>query len=183
MTPKQQRFVQEYLVDLNATQAAIRAGYSEKTAYEIGHENLRKPEIQTALEEARDARSKRVEIDQDWVLNRLASVAERCLQNEPVSDRDGNPIYVDTPTGRRAAAYAFNPTGATRALELLGRHLGLFEHRVAVRHDVRPALSDLRTEEIIARLQMLRDRRVIDGQATAVVPRAVVPIGSRFGRN
>jgi hypothetical protein len=78
--------------------------------------------------------------------------------------------------------YAFNPTGATRALELIGRHLGLFEHRLAVRHDERP-LSDLRTEEIIARLQMLRDRRVIDGQATAVVPRAVVPIGSRFGRN
>src|SRR4026207_2315909 len=116
MMPKQRRFVQEYLVDLNATQAAVRAGYSAKTAHQIGHENLKKPEIQIALEEARTARSIRVEIDQDWVLTRLVSVAERCLQNEPVSDRDGNPIYVDTPTGKRAAAYAFNPTGATRAL-------------------------------------------------------------------
>ena len=47
LTPKQQRFIDEYLVDLNATQAAIRAGYSAKTAYSIGIENLKKPEIQT----------------------------------------------------------------------------------------------------------------------------------------
>ena len=46
LTPKQQRFVEEYLIDLNATQSAIRAGYSEKTAYSVGHENLKKPEIQ-----------------------------------------------------------------------------------------------------------------------------------------
>ena len=46
LTPKQQRFVEEYLIDLNATQAAIRASYSEKTAYSVGHENLKKPEIQ-----------------------------------------------------------------------------------------------------------------------------------------
>jgi len=52
LTPKQQRFVEEYLIDLNATQAAIRAGYSEKTAYSVGHENLKKPEIQKAIEEA-----------------------------------------------------------------------------------------------------------------------------------
>jgi hypothetical protein len=84
------------------------------------------------------------------------SVAERCLQNEPVSDRDGNPIYVDTPTGKRAAAYAFDPTGATRALELIGRHLGLFEHRIAVRDD---RLSDLRLEELVARVQMSQDGR------------------------
>ena len=52
LTPKQQRFVEEYLIDLNATQAAIRAGYSEKTAYSVGHENLKKPEIQKAIQEA-----------------------------------------------------------------------------------------------------------------------------------
>ena len=49
MTPKQTRFVEEYLVDLNATQAAIRAGYSAKTAYSIGQENLSKPEIANAV--------------------------------------------------------------------------------------------------------------------------------------
>ncbi len=45
LTPKQQLFVAEYLVDLNATQAAVRAGYSKKTAYSVGHENLKKPEV------------------------------------------------------------------------------------------------------------------------------------------
>ena len=53
LTPKQQRFVEEYLIDLNATQAAIRAGYSKHTAHSIGHENLSKPEIVAALAEAR----------------------------------------------------------------------------------------------------------------------------------
>ena len=51
LTPKQQRFVDEYLIDLNATQAAIRAGYSPKTAHSIGAENLIKPEVQKAIEQ------------------------------------------------------------------------------------------------------------------------------------
>ena len=56
LTPKQQRFVEEYLIDLNATQAAIRAGYSNKTAGQVGYENLRKPEIQQAVTTAKLAR-------------------------------------------------------------------------------------------------------------------------------
>ena len=51
LTPKQKRFCQEYLIDLNATQAAVRAGYSEKTAYSVGNENLRKPEIKKYIDE------------------------------------------------------------------------------------------------------------------------------------
>jgi phage terminase small subunit len=74
MTPKQQRFVDEYLVDLNATQAAIRAGYSAKTAYSIGEENLRKPEIAEALEKAMDERSARTKITADQVLTELAKI-------------------------------------------------------------------------------------------------------------
>lgn len=69
---EQARFVDEYLVDLNATQAAIRAGYSPKRADAIGHENLRKPEIAAAIEERMKAREKRTEITQDRVLTELA---------------------------------------------------------------------------------------------------------------
>lgn len=77
---KQQRFVEEYLIDLNATQAAIRAGYSEKTAAFIGHENLRKPEIQEAINQARNARSARVQADADYVLRRLVEIDQMdCL--------------------------------------------------------------------------------------------------------
>lgn len=75
LTPKQQRFVEEYLVDLNATQAAIRAGYSEKTAYSIGQENLNKPEIASAIEAAQKKLSERTEITQDMVLRRWWEIA------------------------------------------------------------------------------------------------------------
>lgn len=74
MTPKQQRFVEEYLIDLNATQAAIRAGYSAKTAYSIGEEILRKPEVAAALSLAQAARAIRTEITQDRVLAELARI-------------------------------------------------------------------------------------------------------------
>jgi len=74
LTDKQKRFVEEYLLDLNATQAAIRAGYSAKTAGSIGEENLRKPEIAAAIQEAQDARSKRTEITADRVLQELAKI-------------------------------------------------------------------------------------------------------------
>lgn len=68
LTALQVRFVEEYLVDMNATQAAIRAGYSEKTAYSIAHENLRKPEIVAAIAEAREKQQQRTEITADRVL-------------------------------------------------------------------------------------------------------------------
>jgi phage terminase small subunit len=74
LTAKQQRFVDEYLIDLNATQAAIRAGYSQKTARSISNENLTKPDIQAAIEKGMKARSGRVEITQDMVLRELAKI-------------------------------------------------------------------------------------------------------------
>lgn len=75
LNAKQARFVQEYLIDLNATQAAIRAGYSEKTAGQQGFELLKKPEIEIALAEAQAERAERTKIDADWVLTRLATEA------------------------------------------------------------------------------------------------------------
>lgn len=75
LTPKQDAFVAEYLVDLNATQAAIRAGYSEHTAASIGHELLTKSEIQAAIAEAKAVRASRLEIDADTVLRELLAIA------------------------------------------------------------------------------------------------------------
>ena len=75
LTKKQQLFVEEYLKDLNATQAAIRAGYSAKTAYAIAEKLLRKAEIKQAIQEAMKARSDRTEITQDRVLQELARLA------------------------------------------------------------------------------------------------------------
>lgn len=74
LNDKQARFVQEYLVDLNATQAAIRAGYSEKTAGAQAHDLLKKPEIAQAVEDAQSERSKRTEITSDMVLRELGKI-------------------------------------------------------------------------------------------------------------
>ena len=75
MTPKQQRFVDEYLIDLNATQAAIRAGYSKKTADVQGPRLLGNVGVKAAIQEAKGERSERTEIDAYWVLMRLADEA------------------------------------------------------------------------------------------------------------
>lgn len=120
LTEKQKRFVQEYLIDLNATQAAIRAGYSEATAKEIGYENLTKPHIAKAIQKAIDERSNRTDITADWVLGSLKEVAQRCMQGIPVLDREGN----------ETGEWKFDSSGANKSLELLGKHLKLFTDKI-----------------------------------------------------
>ena len=75
LTSKQARFVEEYLIDLNATAAAIRAGYSEKTAATIAHENLRKPKIAEAMRLGQEKLSERTQITQEDVLEGLRQEA------------------------------------------------------------------------------------------------------------
>jgi phage terminase small subunit len=79
LTEKQQRFVAEYLIDLNATQAAIRAGYSAKTAGNIGYEQLGRPDIAEAIAGAKAKRSEKTGINAEWVLKRLADAADADL--------------------------------------------------------------------------------------------------------
>jgi len=126
MTPKQEAFVREYLIDLNATQAAIRAGYSEKTAGQIGDENLKKPEIAAEIQAAMDKRAQRTEITADYVLGTIVSTIERCKQVEPVLDRKGEHVMTETEDGGMALAYTFNAMGVLKGAELLGKHLKLF---------------------------------------------------------
>ncbi|WP_375183503.1 terminase small subunit, partial [Marinobacter sp.] len=70
LTPRQQRFVDEYLIDLNATQAATRAGYSAKTAASQGERLLRNVDVAAAIAAAKKARTERTEVDADYVLKR-----------------------------------------------------------------------------------------------------------------
>lgn len=88
LTPKQALFVKEYLVDLNATQAAIRAGYSQKTAYSQGQRLLKNVEVQAAITDAQSKRAERVEVDADWVLRRLAAEADADIAD--LYDEDGS---------------------------------------------------------------------------------------------
>lgn len=87
MTPKQQRFIEEYLIDLNATQAAIRAGYAESGARTEGARLLADADIAAAIVEAKSDRSKRTGIDAAWLLTRLADEAEADLND--LMDNDG----------------------------------------------------------------------------------------------
>lgn len=91
MTPKQKRFVAEYLIDLNATQAAIRAGYSKKTAYSIGDENLKKPEIAAAIAEGQARIADKAEITQDWLVEEFRENHRLAREHGPVKDRYGKP--------------------------------------------------------------------------------------------
>ena len=93
LTPKQQRFVEEYLVDLNGTQAAIRAGYSKNTANEQASQLLAKLNIQTAVVELKKARSARTKIDADWVLTRLGAEVEADLADLYNEEGSLKPIH------------------------------------------------------------------------------------------
>lgn len=130
LTDKQQRFVDEYLIDLNATQAAIRAGYSEKTAAVIGNENLIKPYIAEAIAKAQEKRSERTEVSQDYVIKTIVETIERCSQARPVYDKKGDLVMMETPDGELAPVYKYDATNVLKGAELLGRHLVMFKDKV-----------------------------------------------------
>ena len=134
LTDKQEMFCKEYIIDLNATQAAIRAKYSEKTSGVIGLENLGKPLIQARLAELMQERSERVQIDADWVLRQAVKVHERCMQQEPV-------IVNGEPTGD----FKFEPAGANKALELVGKHVNVqaFLDKSKVEHSLTDDFDEL----------------------------------------
>ncbi len=117
LTAKQARFVEEYLVDLNATQAAIRAGYSAKTAGQIGDEILKKPQTQAALTERIQARSARTEITQDLVLTDIEKIKRDAMRDKV--DQWGNSTMA-------------NHAAALKACELQGRHLQMWRDSMAV---------------------------------------------------
>lgn len=141
LTPKQRQFVQEYLVDLNATAAARRAGYSDKTADRIGPELLGKPCVSAAIQEAIALRERRTAITQDRVIAELAAVA--FANGTDFAQIQGNGHVFFTPTEqltaekKRAVASIKEGQFGTevktydkiRALELLGKHLGMFSDR------------------------------------------------------
>ena len=141
MTPKQALFVQEYLIDLNATQAAIRAGYSAKTAKQIGQEVLTKLDIKKAIDDAISERGKRTEITQDRILRELARIAfadpRSVFEWGPggVTLKDSASLSDDDAVAVSEVSQTITEGGGSvkgkmydkqRALELLGRHLGMF---------------------------------------------------------
>lgn len=160
MTKKQKRFVDEYLIDLNATQAAIRAGYSPETAGSIGSENLKKPEIRACIEKAMAERSKRTGINQDRIIMELAKIG--LLNPKDLVDFDEATVKEGASAEDLAAIASVRvkrfPTkdgegiereikmhDKTKALELLGKHFGMFKDKVEVSglEDEKKKLDDI----------------------------------------
>lgn len=146
LTKKQKRFVEEYLIDLNATQAAIRAGYSVDTAAVIGCENLIKPNIQQEIAKAMAERSKRTGVNQDRVILELARLAfvkmtdiinEKGEIKDTATDDDLACIegikykHSDTDSGY-SVEREVKIGSKLKALELLGKHLGMWNDKFDV---------------------------------------------------
>ncbi|MEW6234733.1 MAG: terminase small subunit [Candidatus Omnitrophota bacterium] len=147
LSAKQSRFIEEYLVDLNATRAAIRAGYSPKTAEIIGFENLRKPKIQKAIEDATKQQSERTQIKADEVVKELARIAFSDIRQVIEWDESGkvtvkpsSEIKKDAARGiveitRRVASdgavtLKIKMADKLGALNSLGKHLGMFIEKI-----------------------------------------------------
>ncbi len=148
ITAKQQRFVDEYLIDLNATQAAIRAGYSEKTARAIGSENLTKPVIQDAINAAQSDRQKQTKIDAAWVLEQAAQ--SYITNSTEYMDEQGRMVPL-------------NANAARGFLELAGKHVGVqaFKEKIETETTLKVDVQDIadastESEAADAYLQMLR---------------------------
>ena len=156
LTEKQQRFIDEYLIDLNATQAAIRAGYSVKTAREQASQNLTKLNIQQAISEKMAERSKRTGVNQDRVVMELAKIA--FVNAADVIDSDDATIKEGATADDTAAIQSVKvkviPTkegeGVEReirlndklkALELLGKHLGMWNDKLDVNLNIPVVIS------------------------------------------
>lgn len=165
MNQRQAAFVREYLVDLNATQAATRAGYSAKTAHVIGHELLRKPEIAEAVSIAQHERGQRTEITADRVLKELARIAffdirklyaeDGSLKKPHELDDDTAAALVgidtqETSTGGEDAAIIITRKAKvierTAALTLAMRHLGMLKDKLEI-------------EDITDRAEIMRRKR------------------------
>jgi phage terminase small subunit len=105
LTAKQQRFIDEFMIDLNATQAAIRAGYSAKTAEVIGYENLRKPQIAEAIKLRQDKIGEKNNITAEWIIEQMKEVYSLAIESKKLSD-------------------------ANKSLEMLGRTKGIFNDKL-----------------------------------------------------
>ena len=151
MTDKQKRFCDEYLIDLNGTQAAIRAGYSPESAGQIANENLKKHEIRVRIDKAMAEQSKRTGVNADRIIRELAKIGFVNAKN--VIDFETATISADASEDDTAAIASVKvktipmPDGdgvereikiadKTKALELLGRHIGMFTDNINLSGEV-----------------------------------------------
>lgn len=154
LTPKQGRFVAEYLIDLNATQAAIRAGYSEKTAKSIGQENLTKPDIASAIATAQQKRGARLQATADDVVREITRLAMFDPKDLTTVKSPEDIAALPEDVRRAIVGWSWDKQGRFTikmvkegALDMLGRHHALFKDRVE--HTGSVTLTATRADEAL----------------------------------
>ena len=167
MTGKQRRFIEEYLIDLNATQAAIRAGYSPATAKDIGCENLKKTAIRRHIAKAMAERSRRTGVNADRVVMELAKIAFANIGDVidlKTGEIKAELLLEDSASIQSVKVKTFGEDGLEReikmadklrALELLGKHLGMFKDKVELSGSLEAEKTKL--DDLI---QQVRERRL-----------------------
>lgn len=128
---KSEVFCREYLTDYNGTQAAIRAGYSKKTATTQASRMLSNAKVLSRVCELQAEKTAQLSISQDWVVHQLVDVVQKCKDPVPVETWDYSEKKM-VPTGE----YMFDSKGATKALELLGKHLGMYVDKVETKQSI-----------------------------------------------
>lgn len=151
LSPKQKVFAEEYLKDLNSTQAAKRAGYSEKSAAYAGSHTLNVPEVKAQIQKNMDERSERTKIDSDYVLTTVKDTVERCRQAEPVMEWD--PIAKEMV---RTGEWKFDAANVLKGCDLLGKHLKLWDQAAPVNININ--LNELSDEQIDAEIAAFEKR-------------------------
>ncbi|MBR3778189.1 MAG: terminase small subunit [Clostridia bacterium] len=124
LKPKEERFCLEYIVDYNQTQAAIRAGYAEKSAAKIGCKLMKDSRILARVKELQKEQADRLCLSSDLVVIKLLELVDICMAAKPVMEWSTE-AHAFVPSGE----YQIDSKGATKALELLGRHLGMFDRK------------------------------------------------------
>ena len=161
LTAKQKRFANEYIIDLNATQAAIRAGYTSKYANTNANKLLQNTTLAEYIQGLMDERSKRTLVTQDKVVNELANIAFADISSFLKVENNQVEVFdTDSIQHEMLAAIAEIKEGnygisiklhdKLKALELLGRHLGMFKDKVEVTADVNNPFEGFTNEELKA---------------------------------
>lgn len=142
MTDKQKRFCDEYLIDCNATQAAIRAGYSEKTAYAIGEQNLRKLELKNYIQKRMEEHASERVATADEVIQYLTSVLRGSSEGEEIVVEGIGDGCSEARTMKKAPS----EKERLKAAELLGKRYGLFKENLDVHAESVVIVDDIQED-------------------------------------
>lgn len=151
---KHELFAKEYLIDMNGTNAAIRAGYAPNSAHVAASRLLKNDKVSSRIKQLLAEKTEELDISAKYVLETIKETVERCRQHAPVLDKKGEQVLVETEEGELSAAFQFQPIAVMKGCELLGKHLKLFtdkvEHTGKDGEDLIPPSNDIEIARRVA---------------------------------